>query len=92
MPRVFSIDQWVIYFWSNENVPVEPVHVHVALKRPVEKATKLWITRAGGCVLANNDSAVPPGELRGIMEIVSARHHEIVDKWVGFFGEASYFC
>jgi len=92
MPRVFSIDQWVVYFWSNESDPIEPVHVHVALKRPVERATKIWITRAGGCVLANNDSNVPSGELRGIMEIVAARHMEIVAKWFAFFRQASYYC
>ena len=92
MPRVFSVDQWIVYFWSNEGDPLEPVHVHVALKRPVEHATKIWMTKAGGCVLANNDSNVPPGDLRGIMEIISARHMEITGKWFAFFRRADFLC
>ena len=92
MPRVFNVDQWVVYFWSNEGRPLEPVHVHVALKRPTEVATKIWITRAGGCVLSDNSSNIPPGDLRGIMEIVSARHMEVVGKWFAYFHEAEYYC
>jgi len=29
MPQIFRIGSYVIYFWSNENNPIEPVHVHV---------------------------------------------------------------
>lgn len=29
MPRVFKIGSYIIYFWVNENDPLEPVHVHV---------------------------------------------------------------
>ena len=29
MPRVFKIGSYIVYFWVNENDPLEPVHVHV---------------------------------------------------------------
>ena len=29
MPRVFKIGSYIMYFWVNENDPLEPVHVHV---------------------------------------------------------------
>ena len=30
MPQVFKIGSYWVYFWSNENEPIEPIHVHVA--------------------------------------------------------------
>ena len=38
---------YAIYFWLNENEPLEPVHVHIAKGRPTANATKVWITRSG---------------------------------------------
>ncbi len=92
MPRVFSVDKWVIYFWSGESVPLEPIHVHIALKTPVAHATKIWITRSGGCLLANNDSNIPLPALRSLMEIIETRKVEIIGKWLAFFGEVTYYC
>ena len=31
MPQLFKIGNYWVYFWSNEGIPVEPVHVHVFL-------------------------------------------------------------
>ena len=41
MPRVFKIGSYVIYFWMNENNPLEPVHVHVCEGVPSPTATKI---------------------------------------------------
>ena len=30
MPQIFKIGSFWVYFWSNEGVPLEPVHVHVS--------------------------------------------------------------
>ena len=29
MPQIFKIGSYWVYFWANENKPLEPVHVHV---------------------------------------------------------------
>lgn len=92
MPQVFKIGSYWVYFWANENDPLEPVHVHVAQGAPTENATKIWITRAGKCYLCNNNSRIPAKTLRNIMAIIEARSSEVVAKWVSFFGEARYFC
>ena len=31
MPQIFKIGNYIIYFWSNETIPLEPIHIHVAL-------------------------------------------------------------
>jgi len=54
MPQIFKIGSFWVYFWSNEGVPLEPVHVHVSEGVPAANATKIWITRARKCLLANN--------------------------------------
>ena len=39
MPQIFRIAGYVVYFWSNENEPLEPIHVHVADGVPTANAT-----------------------------------------------------
>ena len=55
MPQIFRMGEYWIYFWTNENKPVEPIHVHIAKGKPSENATKVWITSAGNCLLCNNN-------------------------------------
>lgn len=92
MPQVFKIGSFWVYFWSNENDPLEPVHVHVAEGAPTANATKIWITSAGRCYLCNNNSRIPPRTLRNIMMIIEARSGEVIEKWIAYFGSASFFC
>ena len=30
MPQIFRVAGYIVYFWSNENEPLEPIHVHVS--------------------------------------------------------------
>ena len=92
MPQVFRIGSYWVYFWSNENKPLEPVHVHVAEGSPKSNGTKIWITQSGKCLLDNNDSQIPEKVLRNITRIIEARSGEIIEKWYGFFGEIRYYC
>lgn len=45
------VGPYVIYFWSNETDPLEPVHVHIVEGRPTRDATKVWITSTGKILL-----------------------------------------
>ena len=91
MPQVFKIGSYWVYFWSNENNPLEPIHVHVAEGSPTENATKIWITASGKTYLYNNNSHIPSVTLRNIMRIIEARSSEIISKWRDYFGEVSYY-
>ena len=92
MPQVFKIGSYWVYFWTNENKPIEPVHVHISEGKPKQNATKVWITSAGKTLLANNNSNIPDVTLRNIMRILETRSEEIVFKWTKYFGEAKYYC
>lgn len=85
MPSIFTFGRYVIFFWTSENG--KPVHVHVAVRRPTENATKLWLTADGGCLLANNNSRIPPKDLGHVMELVTYNHAEICRRWCEVFEE-----
>lgn len=50
-----------IYFWANELG--EPIHIHVSKRNPTMNSTKIWLTKAGSCILANNKSKIPQNDL-----------------------------
>lgn len=92
MPQVFKIGSYLVYFWINEGMPLEPIHVHIAEGTPVQNATKIWITRKGKCLLANNASKISERKLRIMMDIIEARHDEIETLWMKKFGSIAYYC
>lgn len=92
MPQVFRIGSYWVYFWTNEGEPIEPVHVHVSEGSPSSGATKVWITRAGKCLVAHNDSHIPAHTLRNICRIIESRSGDVVAKWREYFGNVSFYC
>lgn len=92
MPQVFKIGSYWVYFWTNESDPLEPVHVHISKGRPVANATKIWITRSGDTLLANNNSRIPSKTLRNMMRIISSQSDIVIAKWELYFGKVDYFC
>ena len=92
MPKIFTIKGYIVYFWSNENDPLEPVHVHVAEGSPQPNATKIWLTRTGKCLLANNNSDIPAKTLRNIMRIIESQHQIVFQKWIQYFEQIQFYC
>ncbi len=92
MPQVFKLGSYWVYFWTNENNPVEPIHVHVSEGSPVPNATKIWITKSGKCSLANNNSKIPAVVLNKIMRVIEVRSFEIISKWKDYFHVISFYC
>ena len=92
MPQIFKIGSYFVYFWSDECRPLEPIHVHVAEGTPKPNATKIWITKAGKCLLCNNNSKIPTHPLNNIMRIIEARSSEVLEQWYEHFGSISYYC
>ncbi len=92
MPQIFKIGSYWVFFWANENEPLEPVHVHVSQGAPRPNAPKVWITSRGKCVPAGKQTEIPDRVFRNIMAIIEARSDEVIAKWKDFFGEAYYYC
>lgn len=92
MPQLFRIGSYIIYFWANENNPLEPIHVHIAEGRPYADATKVWITQSGHCILSHNRSQIPANILKRIMRLIEANSEDIKAQWIEMFDEIRYFC
>ena len=91
MPQIFRMGPYIVYFWSNENDPLEPVHVHIAEGRATSNATKVWITSSGKAFLCNNNSRISQKELRNLLRIIEANSNTIINKWYSHFGQIQYY-
>lgn len=77
LPNIFELYGYKVYFWSNGNN--EPVHVHISKGNPHGNATKIWLTKTGGCIIANNNSKIPKSDLTDIMKTISLNFLYSVD-------------
>ena len=92
LPKLFTVSGYIVYFRSNEEG--EPIHVHISKGKPSPNATKIWLTKTGGCIVANNGSKIPNRELNELMEFISAQFFLICAKWKQFFvvDTISFYC
>ena len=92
MPQVFKVGTYWVYFWANENEPLEAIHVHVSQGAPQANSTKIWITKRGRCLLCHNRSRIPERVLNNIMSVIESRSDEVISKWMEYFHEITYYC
>lgn len=92
VPSLFRVGKYLVFFWSNENG--EPIHVHIAQGKPSPNATKIWLTHAGCCIVANNASRIPSKDLNELLDIISAQFFLICNAWKEHFNvdELTFFC
>ncbi len=90
MPKVMKLFGYGVYFWSNEGVPLEPIHIHVS-KDLHKNATKIWILENGTVKLENNNDEIASKDLKRILKAVSVFSDEIIEKWKNNFGEISFY-
>ncbi|MDK7952947.1 DUF4160 domain-containing protein [Lactobacillus paragasseri] len=83
MPNIFSTLGYRIYFWSNDNN--ESIHVHVSKGRPNAHATKFWLTKSGGCVLASNGSNLSSHDINKLIDVITAQYDLICESWLKYF-------
>lgn len=51
MPQIFRIGSSIVYFWSNESNPLEPVYIHIVEEKATVNGTKVWIIGSGNALL-----------------------------------------
>lgn len=90
MPQIYRMGSYRIYFWSNEGMPLEPLHFHVSKGKPSKNSTKVWMLEDGTCEIENNNSQIPTKILRNIIMTMESMSDYVKDEWIGFFGSISY--
>lgn len=79
MPRVFELDGYKFFFFSNEGNPLEPCHIHV---RKSGNLAKFWILDSA--ILADN-YGFSATELAKIKNIANDNITLIKETWNEFF-------
>lgn len=60
--------------------------MHIVKGKPVANSTKVWLTKAGGCVVANNNSKIPEKDLRELLDTITSIYFVIIAEWkIQFF-------
>ena len=92
MPNLFNYLGYTVYFWSNENF--EPIHIHISKGDPQTNATKIWLTKSGKCIVANNNSNIPEKDLRKLLKSIETNFFYIISEWKKFYGtdEPKFYC
>jgi hypothetical protein len=75
MPKVFEVDGFRGFFFSNEGSPLEPVHIHV---KKGEGEAKFWLIPE---VALAESWHMKISELSRAEEIVIERRQQILDLW-----------
>ena len=73
---------------------MEPIHVHISKGMPTANSTKVWLTKSGGCIVANNNSRIPEKDLRELLEIVADNYFLIISMRKKHFPsfEIKFYC
>ncbi len=56
--------------------------------------TKIWLTKSGGCLVANNNSRIPEKDLRNIVKAIRDHYFYIISEWKEHFGieDVKFYC
>ncbi|OGJ91784.1 MAG: hypothetical protein A2268_08180 [Candidatus Raymondbacteria bacterium RifOxyA12_full_50_37] len=79
MPKLFEIQGYKFFFFSNEGLPLEPCHVHV---RKGSQRAKFWMVPV---VSLANSWGMNAQELNLLEKIVEGKTDIIKEKWYAYF-------
>ncbi len=80
MPKVFEINGYKFFFYSNEGEPLEPAHIHV---RKNDAVAKFWLSPY---VRLASSWGFKPKDLNWLEGIVSTEKNRFMEVWNEYFG------
>jgi len=81
MPVILRYKGYKFFFFSNEGLPREPVHVHV---RGPGGLAKIWIEPE---VMTAHSSGIPAKILRELVRFVAEHRDYFIDIWKEYFDD-----
>lgn len=68
--------------------------MHISKGQPKANTTKVWLTKAGGAIVSNNNSKIPEKDLRELLEVISNNYFFIISIWKKHFPsfEIKFYC
>ena len=89
MPSIFDFLGYKFYFWSNEGVPLEPVHVHFTKGSPAKGDPKAYLLEDKSIVFSD-ENKVSKKDLSRIKNIIITNYDLITEEWYNRFNEISF--
>lgn len=77
IPTLFRYKNYYIYFWSNEGIPLEPFHLHIAKNSPSQNSDKVWITNEN---IIKPDKSISNLSTREISKVIEYITDEMINK------------
>ena len=84
MPSILTAFGYRYFFYSNEGLPLEPLHIHVANG---DNEAKFWINRDGTVILDFVKGNISARDMKKIQKTIEVYFDDIKDKWKEFFKE-----
>lgn len=91
IPRVRYLYGYLVFFWSDERKPLEPVHVHICKGKPTHNATKYWILEDGTVKQEHNKSQIPQNDINRLEKALKGYSEDIIMNWENYFKEKPVF-
>ena len=68
--------------------------MHISKGNPTSNSTKVWLTKSGGTIVANNKSEIPINDLKKILKVINDNYFLILAKWKNYFEgqEFKFYC
>lgn len=92
MPRLFRFYGYLVYFWTHEGKPTEPIHIHISEGVQSEHADKFWLTKDGRFIADKNNKFIPYRKVKHVLEelTMTERIEFIKNEWLKAFNEITY--
>ncbi len=93
MPVLFRSGSLVIYYWSNEGIPTESVHVHVSYNGEPNTADKFWLSKDGYFVPDKKNKCIKQRTAYRVLDsfISTGGIANLIEAWRCRFGDIRYF-
>ena len=81
MPVILRYQGYKFFFFSNEGIPREPIHIHV---RKGETTAKIWIDPS---VVLAESYGLTSGQQKELLDVVNEHKNFIIRSWHEHFGK-----
>jgi len=83
LPTIYSYKGYRFFFFSNEGIPGEPVHIHV---RKGSQVAKFWLEPE---VMLVHSYEMSPSELKEVERVIREKRETFKEAWNAYFGSSS---
>lgn len=91
MPELYRSGSLVLFVWSNEGVPTEPIHVHICYKDGRHNSDKFWLSKDGYFVPDKGNSVIKQRVAQNVLTsfIAGGGVSKLEEQWKRSFGSSS---